>query len=59
MNENIPAPVIELRLQPPRSYQRKRRLASRLRSRGATEEEIKRVCWHPENSPYKGKRGQS
>lgn len=53
MSENIPAPVIELRLQPPRSYQQKRRLARRMRSRGAPEKDVKRVCWHPESSPTK------
>lgn len=50
---------IHLRLQPPRSYMQKRRLARRMRGRGAPAEEIKRIVWHPENAPYKGKRGQA
>lgn len=48
-------PVIELRLQPPRSLNQKKRLARHMRERGATDIEIKRVCWHPENSPTKRK----
>lgn len=58
MLDQTPSTEIRLVLQPPRSYNQKRRLASRMRGRGATEQEIKRVVWHPENSPVKGKRGQ-
>ena len=44
---------IKLVLQPPRSKSQKRRLARRMRGRGVPEAEIKRVVWHPENSPTK------
>ena len=44
---------IKLVLQPPRSKNQKRRLASRMRGRGVPEAEIKRVVWHQENSPTK------
>lgn len=42
-------------LQPPRSKSQKRRLSGHMRARGVFEKEIKRVVWHPENSPTKRK----
>lgn len=47
--------TIQLQLHPPRKYQSKRRLARNMRKKGYSEEHIKRVVWHPENSPNKGK----
>lgn len=46
---------IPLQIQPPRSYRQKRRLARNMRSKDIPEKEIKRVVWHRENSPKKGK----
>lgn len=45
---------IVLKIQPPRSYNQKRRLARRMRGKGRPKEDIKRVVWHPETSPKKG-----
>ena len=46
---------IHLVIQPARSYSQKRRLAKHLRANGKPEEAIKKIVWHPENSPKKGK----
>lgn len=44
---------IVLKIQPPRSYRQKRRLAQRLRGKGYPDSEIKRIVWHRETSPIK------
>lgn len=50
-----PPVVTELKVQPPRSLNQKKRLAKNMRSQGLSEAEIKRVVWHKDNSPTKKK----